>query len=100
MDKKAELIPGSINMDLLTPMNLEYYLTEFIPEDVNDMELSGKRHYGIEIVKKVDGMKDEIQSVRSLSCDIEYTKAIFAKIVDNTVTPVCMFEILDDIVGI
>lgn len=100
MEKKVELVPDLAKMELFTPMKLEYYLTEFTQEETDDVELSGRKHYGIEIVKKVNGINDEIQAVRSISCDIENTKAIFAKISENTVTPVSMMEILDDIIGV
>lgn len=97
LEKKVELLPEEDVAGNKSPIKLEYYLLE---SDLDDMdELSGKKVFGGEIIKKVDGMNDEMKFVRNLSCCIENTKAVIGKLAENTVTPVTLPFILDDLLG-
>ncbi|MCX8130220.1 MAG: DUF6514 family protein [Clostridia bacterium] len=97
IEKRIELIPDEHIIGFKSPMKLEYYLIESKLDDMD--ELSGKKVYGIEIIKKVDGMKDEVKAVKNLSCNIEKTKDLFEKMVKNFVTPIGLPFILDDMIG-
>ncbi|MEG6611745.1 DUF6514 family protein [Pseudoclostridium thermosuccinogenes] len=79
-------------------IKLEYYILE---NEISDMdELTGKIAYGIEIVKKVDGKNDEVSTVKNLSCCKESVIRILDKLACNTVTPVGMPYVLDDMLGV
>lgn len=98
LEKSVELIPNENAMVFKSSMKLEYYLLESNSDDMD--ELSGKKVYGVEIIKKVDGMNDEMQVVKNLSCCINKTKAVINKLAKNSVTPVSLRFILDDMIGV
>ncbi len=98
LEKRIEL---SNNEDLQGRKNsieLEYYLLESTLSDSE--ELTGKKAYGIEIVKKVSDTDIESKMVKNLLCCRESTRKILDKLADNTVTPVGLPFILDDMIGI
>ncbi|MCX7843255.1 MAG: DUF6514 family protein [Clostridia bacterium] len=78
-------------------MELEYYLVESEMDKFD--ELTGKKVYGIEVVKKTDGGITESETVKNFSCCIDSTKSVLAMLADHTVTPVGLAFVLDDILG-
>ncbi len=97
LEKEIELVPDEGSLGILSPMKLEYYLTETCMDDMD--ELSGQKVYGIEIVKRVEGLSNEKNSVINLSCCKESTMGILDKLITNSVTPVGLPFILDDMLG-
>ncbi|MCX7920688.1 MAG: DUF6514 family protein [Clostridia bacterium] len=98
LEKKIELLPNENMIGFKNPIELEYYLLESDNSDID--ELSGKRVYGIEIVKKVNAMKVEEELVRNFSCCKEDTRQVLDKLANNTVTPVALSFVIDDILGL
>lgn len=98
LEKKVELGFVETLKGCKNPIELEYYLLE---SNINDIdELKGKKVYGVEIIKKVNDIRVENNSVQNLFCCKESTKYILNKLANNTVTPVGLPFILDDIIGI
>lgn len=97
LEKRIELIPDEKLDEFKSPIELEYYLVESDTEDLE--ELSNEKVYGIEIVKKIDNTKLENKLVRNFSCCKESTRNVLNKLVNNTVTPLELMFILDDIIG-
>ncbi|NSW90306.1 MAG: hypothetical protein HPY74_06445 [Firmicutes bacterium] len=77
------------------PMELEYYLLESNIDYKS--ELAGKKVYGISIVKKINDTCFEENSVLNFSCCVNETSRVVDKLADNTVTPVGLKPILDDL---
>ena len=98
LEKEVELLAEGSTVEFKSPMKLEYYLVESNAEDSD--ELLGQKVYGIEIVKKVDGAGEELGFVKNLSCCREKTEDILNLLANNTVTPVGLSFVLDDIIGI
>jgi len=97
LEKKVELIPDEELVEMKNSIELEYYLVE---SEISDLdELKGEKVYGIEIVKKAIDMPVERQVVRNLSCCRESARSMLDKLAYNTVTPVELPFILDDIIG-
>jgi hypothetical protein len=98
LEGKIELIPEESGKEPVIPMELEYYLVE--SENMEGDELEGLRVYGVEIVKKAKGNSVERKSVRNLSCSRDGVRLLLHKLIANTVTPVGLPFILDDMLGI
>lgn len=97
LEKRIELKPDGQLIELSNPMELEYYLIE---TDENDMdELKGKLTYGIEIVKRISENNIENKIVKNFSCCKENTRLLLNKLAENTVTPVGLQFVLDDLIG-
>jgi hypothetical protein len=76
-------------------MELVYYLLTSETDDYeNDSDM---RIYGIEIVKKVQGLPSESIGFENVHSDKEKIKKIIALLAENTVTPVSLPDILDDL---
>ncbi len=98
LEKRIELLPDEKSKNLEKSIELEYYLLE---SDNSDTEESySETVYGIEIVKLIEDKKVESGIVRNLSNCKKSTEFILNKLADNTVTPVGMPFILDDMIGV
>jgi hypothetical protein len=98
LEKKVQVLPSESVVGYRSSMELEYYLTEsdnFKIEDTNENSV-----FGIEIIKKVDDIDVEVETIKNFSCCREETKHIVEKLADNLVTPVGLYFVLDDILGI
>ncbi len=77
------------------PLELEYYLLESNADYNND--ISNERAYGISIVKKVNDKCYEESSVINFSPFAEKTNELIDILADNTVTPISLMPVLDNI---
>ena len=98
LEKKLEIYLEKENDERDDSFLLEYYLLEHVITGFD--ELDGKTAYGIEIVKKAMGKDDETATVKNLSCCKEKVVKILENLSHNTVTPVGMPYVLDDMLGI
>ncbi|MEN8906607.1 MAG: DUF6514 family protein [Clostridiales bacterium] len=98
LEKKLELMPDDENLGSKIPIELEYYIIEKIDNGFYNKEFENKS-YGIEIVKKIDDSKYESEMLKEISECIENTKKILNRLVDNTVTPMEMAVVIDDILS-
>jgi len=77
--------------------DLEYYLVE------SEMELDDPEHvrkvYGIEIVKRMDDGSVENGRFEGIYADKGRTRELIGILASNTVTPVTLPYILDDLLG-
>ncbi len=76
---------------------VEYYITE---SEKNDEEYDPKKPFGLEVVKKqrVDGIiYREIKSVKNISCDLEQIEGLLSILHRNSVTPITVGDILEDL---
>lgn len=102
LEERVELDPSvDVYSELVKPIFLEYYLVE---SDAHGSEygLMSSKVYGIEIVKKEsDSSNARIESelVRNVSCCRESARMILNKLAINSVTPVGLPFILDDLLG-
>lgn len=98
LTKKVEIQPDENMSNSNNVIELEYYLLE---SEISDCEeLDGKRIYGIEIVKKVSASAVEKETVTNLCCCKDNAESILNKLADNSVTPVGMPFVLDDMLGV
>jgi hypothetical protein len=79
-------------------IQLEYYLIE--SDFPNSYDYSGDKVYGIEIIKKDSEYHAESEIVRNLSNSKESTKGILNILAKNTVTPVELSFVLDDLMAL
>ena len=79
-------------------LQLEYYLIE--SEYGQSCDFCGDKVYGIEIVKKDSDYYAESEFVRNLSNSKESTKGILSILAKNTVTPVELQFVLDDLMAL
>jgi len=98
LEKSFEINLEKENNERDNSILLEYYLIEDVITGFD--ELDGKTAYGIEIVKKSVGKNDETATVKNLSCCREKVIKILELLSRNTVTPVGMPYILDDMLGV
>lgn len=98
LERKIELVPDENEKNLFYPINLEYYLVESDMPGTEDLDV--EKVYGIEIVKKAEGKNTEVGLVKNFSCCRESTREVLMKLADNTVTPVGLPFILDDMIGV
>ena len=91
------LLEGGEEANSEFPMELEYYLVESdmkIPEDSDEMKV-----YGIGIVKKTKEVCCESKLIADFSCCITRTKEVLKKLISNSVTPVALNYVLEDIIS-
>jgi len=80
---------------LKNPIILEYYIVE--SESDSRDGLAGKKVYGIGISKTVDNMHFEENIVYNFSCNFDKTKEVVDILARNTVTPVELIPVLENI---
>lgn len=80
------------------PIDLQYYLLE--SELSIEEELKGIKTYGVGIIKKTQEECTEAKFVEALSCCLASTKEVLSLLVRNSVTPVSLHDVLEDIVGV
>lgn len=97
-EKKIELLPDENDEMLKSPIILEYYLLE--SKIFKEEEFPGDEVYGIEIIKRASNKNIEIGCIRNFSHNKETAKQMLYKLADNTVTPVGLPFVLDDIIGV
>ena len=97
LEKRVEVETGEDPQQNRNAMELEYYLLE-IETDAGEQEL--KKAYGIEILKKQQGIHEEKKKYQDVFCSRERTKNLVEQLAENTVPPVTLPYILDDILGI
>lgn len=76
---------------------VEYYITE---EEETDENYDRKKPYGIEVVKKqkIDGVVyREIKTVGNVSCDVHQVNDLLAILYRNSVTPITVGDVLEDL---
>lgn len=78
-------------------IELEYYLIESESDGVDDMK--NKKVFGIEIVKRENENYTERELIRNFSCCRESTRHLLGKLASNTVTPMGLPFVLDNIIG-
>lgn len=79
-------------------IQLEYYLIE--SEYGQRYDFCGDTVYGIEIIKKESDYHAESEIIRNLSSSKENTKGILSILAKNTVTPVELSSVLDDLMAL
>lgn len=98
LEKKVDLLTKDNELELKNPIYLEYFLVESHGSHCDGAE--GKKAYGIEIVKSDGKGNYESEMVKNIYNCRESTRSLLDKLAENTVTPVCLLEILDDMIGV
>lgn len=98
LEKRIEVLQEEINSMTGNVLELEYYLVEsdFKEEESSEM-IKG---YGIEIIKKENGVFQESIIVKNIYCLRDNSESLVRKLLENTVTPVSLPYILDDLIGV
>lgn len=76
---------------------VEYYI---ITGDETDENYDEKKPFGIEVMKKqtIDGViYREIKSVNNISCDAEQVENLLSILKRNSVTPITVGDVLEDL---
>ncbi len=92
-----ELKSNESEIELKDSMKLEYYLLESILENYD--ELNGKATFGIEVIKKHGESVLECSKIENIFCSKEDTQNLLNMFARNSVTPVSMKYVLDDMLG-
>jgi len=98
LEKIVQLMPDENTKEIIKPMQLEYYLVE--SESTEDLKDYTDKVFGIEIIKKVGNTETERELVKNYSHSRQITVNMLNVLAENTVTPVSLLYILDDIIGI
>lgn len=78
-------------------MELDYYLLE---SEYDDADVQGaQKIYGVEIIKKQNGIADEQKQYRNIYPNKERAKKLIELLAEQTVTPSTLSYILDDLIG-
>jgi len=80
---------------LENPITLEYYIYEREVDSGDD--LAGRKVYGIGISKTIDNRHYEENVVYNFSCSFDETKNVVNMLAKNTVTPVELVPVLENI---
>lgn len=97
LEKRVDLFTEEDKTEFTNKVKLEYYLLE--SEEMQRGEFAGKEVYGIEIVKNDGSGYCESETVKNLFQCRESTRLLLKKLAANRVTPVSLYEVLDDIIG-
>jgi hypothetical protein len=97
LQKKIALDGVECVTEVKGAIELEYYLIE--SEIENSSEFTGKKAFGIEIIKKVEN-GFEVETIKNLSFCKENTIKMLDKLAENTVTPTGLTYVIDDMMGI
>jgi hypothetical protein len=97
LEKKVEIFPADNVAELKSNIKLEYYLVESDIGTSGDSD--GDKVYGIEIIKKTEEEKLECEMVKNYSFSIDNAKMVLEKLASNTVTPMGLPFVLDDLLG-
>ena len=74
-------------------IHLNYYLTKKTGRTAYDAL------YGIRIEKTVQGEQEETEQTPALSASRQMVEQLAGKLMAGAVTPICMIEIIDDLMG-
>ena len=91
MKKMSMLFSNEVTLEDNRIMRLEYNITENRNSDTDEP------YYGIQIAKYLDGKK-EIEEIEGISYSKDKVEAIAKILYRNTVTPISMVEIVDDLI--
>jgi len=97
LEKKVEIEYDEFHQRPSNKLELEYYLLENEEAKVGDQEIV--KTYGVEILKKHNGILNEKKQFENIFNTREQTKELVELLSDNTVTPSTLPYILDDLLG-
>lgn len=97
LEKRVEIKYDEIYQGLGNSFELEYYLLEKEDNEIGDRET--KKIYGIEIVKKNQGILNESKQFQNIFNTRIKTKNLVELLAENTVTPSSLPYILDDLLS-
>lgn len=97
LERKLKL-GGDAEGKLENQTELEYYLTE--DEADSDFELAGLTIYGVYVAKKVNSLYVEEEVIRDFSSCPETTRQLIVKLAENSVTPVGLKYVVEDLIGV
>jgi hypothetical protein len=97
LEKKVEITGREISENACKALELEYYLVESVGTD--HTESPDIKEYGIEIVEKEKGSIVESRTYKNIYSSRDQVETLLKLLVDNSVTPVSLPYILDDILG-
>lgn len=98
LEKRVEIKCDGLYQGVGNSFELEYYLLE--NEDNALGEREAKKNYGIEIVKKHQGILNESKQFQNIFNTRGKTKNLVELLAENTVTPSSLPYILDDLLGL
>ncbi|MEN6316488.1 MAG: DUF6514 family protein [Clostridiaceae bacterium] len=97
LEKKVEIECDEFHQRPNSKLELEYYLLEREGGKSGDNE--SEKTFGIEILKKNDGVLNETKQYENIFNTREKTKGLVKLLAENTVTPSTLPYILDDLLG-
>lgn len=104
LEKTIQLIPDELNNGINNAFKLEYYLVESENSEIHEygpeLDSESERVFGIEVVKRENSGKMESKLICNYSNSKKNAMDILNKMAENTVTPVSLPFVLDDLIGI
>jgi hypothetical protein len=84
-------------LKLSEPIVLEYYLVD---RTIEEEDIEEKKTYRVEIVKRFGNECVEKEIIHDLTCDREKAVELLHKFAENTVTPIGIRYVVDDLIGV
>jgi len=95
--KRKLVLKEANDFVLENPLELEYYLVESDENYKDEVEPGVKMKYGISVVKKINDECLEENSILNFCNCAGKVDSIINKLADNTVTPIGLKPVLDDL---
>jgi hypothetical protein len=92
MNKNHLIGTKELTYDNAHKMKLEYFLISEDRERTRSL-------YGIRIRKTVDARQVETETTPALSASRDFVEQMIYKLMVNTVTPMTLYEVVDDLIG-
>jgi len=95
LEKRVEIEYDGFHHSPKNMLELEYYLLECDYTEIGDRV--AQKTYGVEIVKKHQGILNERKQFENIFNNREKTRSLVELLAENTVTPSTLPYILDDL---
>jgi hypothetical protein len=97
LEKKIEIAMQEMPGEVGNTLELEYYLVENHNEMTDD--IVANIGYGVEIIKKENGLIIESKMIKNIYINREITEKFLKTLALNTVTPVTLTYVVEDVIG-
>lgn len=93
----VEIERSENSMEPVAMLELDYYLLESDSDGLDNIE--EYKEYGVGIVKKTEGIVDEIRQYGNIYANRDETEELVELLARMTVTPSALPYVLDDLLG-
>ena len=98
LEKKVQVVFDGYDREKTNVIELEYYLLE--TDSAEDDGNEDQKMYGVEIIEKRQGIPNETKQFNNIFTTRLKTRNLIELLAENTVTPLSLPYILDDMLGV